>query len=48
MLNDPDADGADTSTLRALRVGRRRRCPVEVMRAFEEKFGCKILEGYGL
>ena len=22
--------------------------PVEVMRAFEEKFGCKILEGYGL
>jgi long-chain acyl-CoA synthetase len=21
--------------------------PVEVMRAFEQKFGCKILEGYG-
>ena len=22
--------------------------PAEVMRAFEEKFGCQILEGYGL
>jgi long-chain acyl-CoA synthetase len=22
--------------------------PVEVMRGFEEKFGCKVLEGYGL
>ena len=22
--------------------------PVEVMRAFEERFGCAILEGYGL
>ena len=38
---------ADTSTLRALHL-RRRGLPVEVMRAFEEKFGCMILEGYGL
>ena len=22
--------------------------PVEVMRAFEERFGCPVLEGYGL
>ena len=47
MLQHPDADGADTSSLRIC-VSGGAAMPVEVMRAFEEKFGCKILEGYGL
>jgi long-chain acyl-CoA synthetase len=38
---------ADTSTLKLCGSGGAA-MPVEVMRAFEEKFNCKILEGYGL
>jgi long-chain acyl-CoA synthetase len=37
----------DTSSL-TLCVSGGAAMPVEVMRAFEESFGCKILEGYGL
>jgi long-chain acyl-CoA synthetase len=47
MLNDPQADAADTSALEVC-VSGGAAMPVEVMRAFEEKFGCAILEGYGL
>ena len=41
------ADSADTSTLRLCMSGGAA-MPEEVMRKFEEKFGCKVLEGYGL
>ena len=47
MLHDPGADDADTSTLKVCASGGSA-MPVEVMRAFEEKFGCQVLEGYGL
>jgi long-chain acyl-CoA synthetase len=47
MLNSDSADDADTSCLR-LCVSGGSAMPGEVLRAFEEKFGCKILEGYGL
>jgi long-chain acyl-CoA synthetase len=47
MLNCDSADGADTSTLRLCMSGGAA-MPAELMRAFEEKFGCIILEGYGL
>jgi long-chain acyl-CoA synthetase len=47
MLHAPDADSADVSSLR-LCVSGGSAMPVEVLRAFEEKFGCTILEGYGL
>jgi long-chain acyl-CoA synthetase len=47
MLNHPDHASADTSTLRMCISGGSA-MPVEVMRAFEEQFGCIILEGYGL
>ncbi len=47
MLNLPDGDSYDTSSL-AVCVSGGAAMPVEVMRAFEEKFDCKILEGYGL
>jgi len=47
MLNDPGADSADTSSLEVCASGGSA-MPVEVMRAFEEKFSCKVLEGYGL
>jgi long-chain acyl-CoA synthetase len=45
MLNHPD--DADTSTLEVC-VSGGAAMPVEVMRAFEQRFGCQILEGYGL
>jgi long-chain acyl-CoA synthetase len=41
------AERPDTGSLR-LCVSGGASMPVEVMRAFEETFGCKILEGYGL
>jgi long-chain acyl-CoA synthetase len=41
------AGEADTSTLQYC-VSGGAAMPVEIMRAFEEKFGAKILEGYGL
>ncbi|MCW3013692.1 MAG: long-chain-fatty-acid--CoA ligase [Solirubrobacterales bacterium] len=47
MLHHPDAASFDTSTLRVCASGGSA-LPVEVMRAFEEQFNCKILEGYGL
>ena len=47
MLNHPDAGDADTSSLQVCASGGAA-MPVEVMRAFEEQFGCIVLEGYGL
>ena len=47
MLCSPSADSADTSTLRLCMSGGAA-MPEEVMRKFEDKFGCKVLEGYGL
>jgi long-chain acyl-CoA synthetase len=47
MLNHDDKGAYDTSCLRACMSGGAA-MPVEVMRGFEEAFGCKVLEGYGL
>jgi long-chain acyl-CoA synthetase len=47
MLSHPDRDSFDVSTLR-LCVSGGGAMPLEVMRGFEEGFGCPILEGYGL
>jgi long-chain acyl-CoA synthetase len=47
MLHHPAADTADTASLR-LCVSGGAAMPVEILRGFEEKFGCMILEGYGL
>jgi long-chain acyl-CoA synthetase len=47
MLHLPDADPAQTATLRVC-VSGGASLPVEILRGFEEKFGCMILEGYGL
>jgi long-chain acyl-CoA synthetase len=47
LLHHPDRDKADVSSLRVCASGGAS-MPVEVMRGFEEAFGCKILEGYGL
>ncbi|MFY0409628.1 long-chain-fatty-acid--CoA ligase [Solicola sp. PLA-1-18] len=47
MLHSPDAGSADVSSLRTCISGGSA-MPVEVMRKFEETFGCVVLEGYGL
>jgi long-chain acyl-CoA synthetase len=47
MLHSGSADDADCSTLRLCMSGGAA-MPAELMRAFEEKFECIILEGYGL
>jgi long-chain acyl-CoA synthetase len=47
MLHHPDRERFDTSSLRVC-VSGGSAMPVEVMRGFEEQFGCKVLEGYGL
>jgi long-chain acyl-CoA synthetase len=47
MLHSPDAGQRDVSSLR-LCVSGGSAMPVEIMRAFEEQFGCIVLEGYGL
>ena len=47
MLHHPEADPAQTATLRVC-VSGGASLPVEILRGFEEKFGCVILEGYGL
>jgi long-chain acyl-CoA synthetase len=47
MLNLPDAGAHDTSSL-DICVSGGASMPVEILRGFEEKFGCKVLEGYGL
>jgi long-chain acyl-CoA synthetase len=47
MLHEPTRDQYDTSTLELCASGGSA-MPVELMRGFEEAFGCKVLEGYGL
>ena len=47
MLNHPDKDKFDTSSLELCASGGSA-MPVEVMKAFEDAFNCKVLEGYGL
>jgi long-chain acyl-CoA synthetase len=47
MLHHPRADETDTSTLQVCISGGAA-MPLELMRAFEQQFGCPILEGYGL
>ncbi len=47
ILNHPDSDALDATSLRTCCSGGSA-MPLEVMKGFEEKFGCMILEGYGL
>jgi len=47
LLHHPDRDQHDTSALRICITGGAA-MPVEVLRGFEEAFGCELLEGYGL
>jgi long-chain acyl-CoA synthetase len=47
MLHQADRDRHDVSSLR-LCISGGSAMPVEVMRGFEEAFGCIVLEGYGL
>src|SRR5215210_6500467 len=47
VLNLPDDKLKDASCLR-LCVSGGSALPVEVLKGFEEKFGCEVLEGYGL
>jgi long-chain acyl-CoA synthetase len=47
MLHCPDRDRHDTSTLQVCASGGSA-MPVELMRGFEQAFGCDVLEGYGL
>lgn len=47
LVNHPDRGNYDLSALR-LCVSGGTAMPVEVMNAFEEEFGCVVLEGYGL
>ncbi len=47
MLNVGDRDRYNTSTLVCCGSGGAA-MPIELMRGFEQAFGCKVLEGYGL
>jgi long-chain acyl-CoA synthetase len=47
LLHEPDRADYDTSGLRMCISGGAA-LPVEVLRGFEEAFGCAVLEGYGL
>ena len=47
LLHYPERDKFDTSTLQ-LCVSGGSAMPVELLRGFEDAFGCKVLEGYGL
>jgi long-chain acyl-CoA synthetase len=47
MLHADNADSVDASCLRLCMSGGAA-IPVELIRGFEDKFGCVILEGYGL
>jgi long-chain acyl-CoA synthetase len=47
MLHHPDREDYDTSSLEVCASGGSA-MPVELMRGFEDAFGCKVLEGYGL
>jgi long-chain acyl-CoA synthetase len=47
LLHHPDRGKVDVSRLRVCGSGGAS-MPVEVMRGFEQAFGCEVLEGYGL
>jgi long-chain acyl-CoA synthetase len=47
MLHSPRAGGIDASALRVC-VSGGAAIPLELMHAFEARFGCQVLEGYGL
>ncbi len=47
MLNHPGREAFDTSSL-TLCISGGSALPVEVLHGFDEAFGCKVLEGYGL
>ncbi|OLT00286.1 long-chain-fatty-acid--CoA ligase [Pseudonocardia sp. CNS-004] len=47
ILHSPDAADADVTSLRLCATGGSA-MPVEVLRTFEERFGCEVYEGYGL
>ncbi len=47
LLHHPDRNDFDVSKLRVCASGGAS-LPVEVLRGFEDCFGCKVLEGYGL
>ena len=47
LLHHPDRHKVDVSCLRVCASGGAS-LPVEILRGFEECFGCKVLEGYGL
>jgi long-chain acyl-CoA synthetase len=47
LLHHPDRESYDTSSLRLCITGGAS-MPVEVLRGFEQAFGCEVLEGYGL
>jgi len=47
LLHHPGRESCDVSSLRVCISGGAS-LPVEVLRGFEECFGCKVLEGYGL
>ena len=47
LLHHPDRESYDTSALRICITGGAS-MPVEVLRGFEQAFGCEVLEGYGL
>jgi long-chain acyl-CoA synthetase len=47
LLSVPDRDSCDVSALRVCLSGGAA-LPVEVLRAFDDAFGCQVLEGYGL
>ncbi len=47
LVNDPERAAYDVSSLRVCVTGGAS-MPVEVLNAFEEAFGCVVLEGYGL
>jgi long-chain acyl-CoA synthetase len=47
LLHHPGREGFDTSALRICITGGAS-MPVEILRGFEEAFGAKVMEGYGL
>jgi long-chain acyl-CoA synthetase len=47
LLHHPGREDFDTSALRICITGGAS-MPVEVLRGFEQAFGCKVMEGYGL
>jgi long-chain acyl-CoA synthetase len=47
LLYSPDADKYDTSSLQEC-VSGSAPLPAAILKGFEEKFGCRIFEGYGL